>query len=208
MEIPSKKKNYNDINVWLNSYFSLIVVAILIIFIGAAYGLVLAPRFSLTKQILKTSIQNEEILYASSQKKLYTLQDIDRIYQNIKPGDLQKFNSVLPSAYVPDRLYGELGEIVTSGGWSLNSVKFASAKNKADLVKTATSTILTNTSKYPGLAQYDITLAVSSIDYGGLKTLLHLLENNLRLMDVTKLNFLSDKDMATIGLRTYYYNAQ
>jgi len=99
----------------------------------------------------------------------------------------------LPSVYVPERLYGELEEIFASGGWSLNEVKFSNNKDETE---------------YPGLAQYDVTLSVSSIDYSGLKNLLHLLENNLRLIDVTNLSFSPDNNAATIGLRTYYYNAQ
>ena len=209
MNINDNKKNFNNLNNWLNKYFSLLVIIILILFILAAYFIILAPRFKDIKQNLDTNIKNEEVLYSVSQKKLYTLEDIVKVYKNIKPGDLQKFNTVLPSSYVPERLYGELEEIVSNGGWLVNSIKFDNLKGTKNNIRNrekAASTILTKLKSYPGLSEYQITMKVSSIDYGGLKNLLYSLEDNLRLIDVTNLTFSPGEKTAVITLRTYYYN--
>ena len=95
--VDSRQKNHNNLILWLNDYFNIIMAVIFILFLSLAYWLLLGPKFFTTQTEIKTNIVKEENSYADSQKRLATLLDIQKVYQNIKTSDLQKFNSVLPS---------------------------------------------------------------------------------------------------------------
>lgn len=201
---PLAHKNHNNFSFNLGDYANVLIIIILILFSIAAYALILGPKFSNTKEAIHLSIQGNEKLYASSQKKLAVLSDIQKVYQNIKPSDLQKFNTVLPGEYVPERLFGELGEIVKNGGWLVNSIKFAPAINTQGKSRRQIAQILATTNR-PGLKEIKLSLTVSAIDYPGLKRLLSSLEDNLRLIDVQDVEFSPTAHTATLKLITYYY---
>jgi len=184
--------NRNSLNHWLNNYFNAVLAGVLILFLLLAYWLILAPKFQETQADIQANIDAQESLYALSQQKLTDLQATAAIYQAINPADLNKFNSVLPDRYVPERLFGELEDIVGSGGWLVTDIGITPAAPSGSDGK---------------LWQIGVHLDVSGLDYKGVKTLLRLLENNLRLMDVTQINFSPSGNSATINLLTYYYHA-
>jgi hypothetical protein len=199
-------RKYNDLTSWLNNYFSVVIIIVLFLFLALAYWLIISPKFISIQNSLQTKVREQETLYTIAQSKLFILEDIQKVYGTIEPGDLQKFNSVLPTSYVPDRLYGQLEEIVASGGWMIQSIEFDSEDAKVvRKTKIPVSSILTDLKKYPGLEKYNVSLSISTIDYLGVKRLLHLLETNLRLLDVTSVDFSPEAGTAVLNLNTYYY---
>jgi len=204
--VNPRQKNYSNLMLLFNDYFSVVIIIVLILFFAGAYLLVLNPKFIATQDAIRANISSEENLYAVSQKKLAVLLDIQKVYENIKPTDLQKFNSVLPGFYPADKLFGELEEIVSTGGWLVDGISFDVTDGKAPTdPKKVTKSILTDLSQYPGLEKINVTLSVSAINYAGLKRLLHLFENNLRLTDVTNVSFSPSDRTADLILNTYYY---
>ncbi len=203
--MTSHSKKPNNLKSWLNDYFSIVVILVLVLFFFLSYWLVLGPKFFSTKTTIKAEISGEERLYTSSQNKLATLMDIQKVYQNIKTSDLQKFNTVLPPKYVPERLFGELAEIVQSGGWIVSNITFIpnviqiAGKSKSEIARARLA------ANRPGLKKVNFTLSVSAINYPGLKRLLHLLENNLRLIDINSLKFSPSAHTVVLNLTTYYY---
>lgn len=208
--VDLSQKNRSDFISWVDEYFNLIMVGVLILFLFLAYWLVLGPKFLSTQETIKNSLAREERLYVSSQKKLAALADINKVYEKIKlTADLQKFNSVLPGSYVPERLFGELEEIIRAGGWVPDDIKISSPSATSSIANTVKAN-KANTEAlviYPGLEKVNITLSISAINYAGFKRLLRILENNLRLMDITKVDFSPADGTVNLNLTTYYYQA-
>lgn len=192
--INRAQKNQNAVNLFLNTYFNAILAAGLIIFLAAAYIFFLGPKFSTTQATINANIEEQQNLEAISRQKLANLKALAEVYKKINPTDLQKFNSVLPDEYAPERLFGELEEIVSRGGWLLSGI---------DISQVPAAEI--ETSANPKLGKINLTLSLSAIDYVGVKSLLKMLENNLRLFDITSVNFSSTADNASLVLTTYYY---
>jgi len=188
--IPPRPKNKNSFNQWLNSYFSVILAGILILFLGLAYLFFLGPKFAATKDIIQANITEQENLYALSQQKLVNLRAVGTLYKTIKEADLQKFDSVLPDNYIPARLFGELEEIINSGGWLLTEISIEQAPPEH-----------INTS----VGQINVELSLSGLDYIDFKRLLKILETDLRLLDVTSVSLDSASNSVTLMLTTYYY---
>ncbi|NCN99534.1 hypothetical protein GW920_00170 [Candidatus Falkowbacteria bacterium] len=188
--IPPRPKNKNNFNQWLNKYFSIILAGVLILFLALAYLVFLGPKFTATKDIIQANITEQENLYALSQQKLANLQAVGTLYKTIKEADLQKFDSVLPDNYIPARLFGELEEIINSGGWLLTEINIEQAP-PGDINK--------------NVGQINVELSLSGLDYIDFKRLLKILETDLRLLDVTNVSLDSASNSVTLMLTTYYY---
>lgn len=203
-------KSSNTLNAFLNEYFNALVAGVLILFLAAAYFLFLGPKFRETQDLIKTNTESQINLYRLSQKKLATLQAIVEIYKKIDPADLQKFNGILPEAYVKERLFGELEEIVASGGWLLKSVNIEApdpAAAPSVVPPAGGAETVGGAVADKNLGKINLMLSVSAIDYSGFKNLLRLLETNLRLFDVTQINLSPSGSSADLTLTTYYYKS-
>ncbi len=204
-----RQKSKNALNIFLNEYFRAIIAASLLLFLALAYFIVLEPKFAATQDAIRANLDSERGLYLSSLKKKASYQAINAVYQKINPSDMQRFNGVLPDDYVPERLFGEIEEMVTQGGWLVKEFKIIPPEdntNKAAGAANAFGTATTTPSD-PRLGQYHLQLTVAAIDYPGFKNLLRIFENNLRLFDITRVNFSPSSATAQLDLSTYYYQA-
>jgi hypothetical protein len=221
--VAKRPKSKSNLPSFLNDYFNLVLAVILVIFLLGAYLLVLGPKIRDTKLAIQNNIDTQIRLYNNNQRKLANLKLVSSLYQKINPADLQKFNSVLPDKYVQERLFGELEEIIGAGGWVVNEIrlKIPEIKTSAPVVAAVdeeatdesgetTASVAATSAKKPGaidpVGKISVDLSIQSVDYIGFKSLLKVLENNLRLFDVTSVNFSPEGRSATIQLTTYYYN--
>jgi hypothetical protein len=194
-------KNQNSLNLFLNNYFNALLAGVLILFFILADAFLIIPKFVATQEAVQTKINEEQNLYSASQRKLASLRAVGDIYSKINPADLQKFNGVLPDSYVRERLFGELEETVAQGGWLVNNITLSAGS--AATAASATSTLAQIND--PALQAVNVELSIATIDYSGLKSLLRLLENNLRLLDITSVKFSPGASTVDLTLTTYYY---
>jgi len=201
-----KRKQKNDLNLFLNDYYNLIVLFVLILILALSYFLFLSPKLKSTTAIMRDGIESQKRLFHEQERKLRDLQTVKRIYDEITPADLSKFNSVLPDAYVKERLFGELEEIIVRQGFILNSISLIGGEEK--LSTSAPMPTMVSDSGGEALVnvgQISISLEVSAIDYAGLKQLLRILETNSRIFDIKSITFSFASNNAKLEMVTYYY---
>lgn len=207
---PVKKQN--NLNLFLNDYFNIMLAATLIFFLFIAYLVFLGPKFRATQAAISANTEEKQLLFETTQKRLASLKAVSEVYKKISPADLQKFNSVLPDSYVRERLFGEIEEIIGRGGWLVSNISISQEEAKKaatpivteDGVITPASSQVVNNKK---VGTISLQISISSIDYPGFKNLLRLLESNLRLFDVTNVDFSPSGNSATIIVTTYYYQS-
>jgi hypothetical protein len=202
--IKRASKNKNSLNLFLNRYFSVFIVIIVILVLVLAYFFWLQPKFKQTLTTIKSNIETQQILYDTQQKKLSSLKAISELYKKIDSGDLKKFNEIFSENYIKERLFGELEEIVTANGFILDAVNL-SRPEEASPADQAAASETTRPELSPQFGQINIELTVSTIDYTGFKNLTRVLENNLRLFDLVKVDFQPSDGLANFTLATYYY---
>ncbi len=198
------KKNY--INSLLNNYFNLFVVIFVSFLLFLSYFLLLKPKVDETTNAISENISSHEKLLQAEKEKLSNLQTALISYNKIDPIDLARVNGILPNEYNKEALYGELEEIIKQNGFILTGIDLSkegevATDEKATPVKPEEVVKDKTSSK---IGTIDIDLKISSIDYAGLKNLLGVLENNLRLLDIKELS-LSGGDSVSLKLSTYYY---
>jgi len=202
--ITRGQKNQNSLNLFLNNYFNIIILIIVILVLVAAYFIVIKPKYDETMLTIQSNIEQQQKLYSDQQKKLNGLKTVSDLYSKIPSSDLKKFNGVLPDDYVKERLFGELDEIITQNGFILNSVQIskAEAPKKDEKTETEKTPAQINQTK---VGELKLDLSLSAVSYSGFKNLLKLLETNLRLFDITQINFSPEGNTVSLTLATYYY---
>jgi len=195
-------KTQNTTNIFLNDYFNIIIVLVVIFVLLLAYFAVIRPKYTQTLEAIKINLEQQQRLYNAQQIKLNNLKAIADLYKKIPAADLKKFNSVLPDNYVKERLFGEIEEIITQNGFVLSSVSIVDQEASEAAGGNSGSALLTVPQN---IGVINLNLEVTAIDYTGFKNLLRTLENNLRLFDITELSFIPDENAASFVLSTYYY---
>jgi len=191
------QKNQNSLNLFLNNYFNLILVFVLALVLLGAYLAFIKPKYQETKLLIQNNLEQQQRLYTEQVKKLNSLKVISDLYEKIPIADLDKFNEVLPDDYVKEALFGELEEIITQNGFVVNSISLSDSGLSIENEEEANSK--------EKVGSLSISLSLSAINYNNLKNLLRLLESNLRLFDVTEVNFDPGGNGVELILSTYYY---
>mgnify|MGYP000985493738 CR=1 FL=1 len=191
------QKNQNSLNLFLNNYFNLILVFVLALVLLGAYLAFIKPKYQETKLLIQNNLEQQQRLYTEQVKKLNSLKVISDLYEKIPIADLDKFNEVLPDDYVKEALFGELEEIITQNGFVVNSISLSDSGLSIENEEEANSK--------EKVGSLSINLSLSAINYNNLKNLLRLLESNLRLFDVTEINFDPGGNGVELILSTYYY---
>lgn len=178
------------------------MVVVMIIILTYSYFFIIKPKYDETLMAIEITTEQQQKLYAEQQKKLNNLKIISDLYKKITQVDLKKFNGVLPDNYVKERLFGEFEEIINKNGYILNSVSLDAEKEADGASDQTASTTPEQTGK---IGKINFQLAISAVDYQGFKNLLKLLENNLRLFDVSNVSFSAGGNTTNLTLTTYYY---
>ncbi|MFZ2310027.1 MAG: hypothetical protein WAW11_00595 [Patescibacteria group bacterium] len=198
----NKIAQQNSINNFLNTYFNLFVVVLISFLLVMSYFLVLKPKVDATTMAISDNISQQQRIYQAEQSKLLSLKSTIDSYKKIDPVDSERVNSILPNDYNKEKLFGELEEIITKNGYEPNSITLTkegeTTKNTA--ANTGNVTLAKASDK---IGVINISLSIGSIDYANLKNFLGVLENNLRIFDITSVSL--GERSATLQMVTYYY---
>lgn len=197
-----KVQQKNNFNIFLNEYFNVIALVIAVVIFLFSYFSFLGPKLTMTTMAISDNIAAQKKLYGEQEKRLNELKSINKVYSEILPSDLGKFNQILPTNYVKESLFGELEEIVVKHGFILESVTL---EDSIEEEKTTKPTIGSPQKISPNIGEIRIVASVGAIDYNGFKRLLKTIESSARLFDVENITFSQEDNTLSFELVTYYY---
>lgn len=200
----NKIAQQNSLNNLLNKYFNLFVVVFISFLLFMSYFLILKPKVDITTAAIGDNIRQQQRIYQAEQSKLLSLKATVDAYKKIDPIDSARVNSILPNDYSKEKLFGELEEIIVKNGFEPSSISLTKEGEETKVAGAgpgASTVTLAKASDKVGTI--NISLSIGSIDYANLKNFLGVLENNLRLFDITSVSL--GGRSATLQLVTYYY---
>lgn len=199
----NKISQQNSLNNLLNKFFNLFVVILTSFLLLMSYYLILKPKVDATTAAISDNIGQQQKIVQAEQTKLNSLKKSIESFKKINPIDSARVNAILPNDYNKEKLFGEFEEIITKNGYEANSIVLTkegeNAKNEAGAG--AKGVTLNKVSDKVGIV--NVSLTIGSIDYANLKNFLGILENNLRILDITSVSLSGNS--ASLQLLTYYY---
>jgi hypothetical protein len=209
LEIASDSIWKQKVSIFLINYFGYLALILSFIILAAGLLFYLYPQY---QEIIKEAKATEENLKAELQAKadyLSDIRDLKNSYLSISQADRKKIEEMMPASRRVIDLIPEVESIVLKNGLILNSIKIESSLNSqsgagGQPVGTPgqPAGIFEQLPAGVGLAKIEIN--VSSINYSILKNLLKTFENNLWLLDVSKINFDIGGKRANLIIYSYY----
>lgn len=218
--MAENKDNQKSINllIFLNRYYKIVCLLIILIIIGLGYVVIFKRNIALSKEKNLALKEKQEEL-ANANNYYNQLKQLDNTISNFQTEQdklLDKIAEVLPAKPELPELIVQLEALVKSSNFKLDSIDISeSLKEKVPVNagKGSTTTVKVKVKELlPALPEemriLKITLTVSGGDYLSFKnTLLKNLEQHVRLFDLTSISFTAQAgETATyqLNLQTYY----
>lgn len=213
-----------QLNFFNRHFKSLLFLTVVVILVGA-YLLLFSPLIAKTRDLSQNVIKEKEDDLTQQKKLFNELSQLNNIYNQVSPtlkervADLLPPDPTLPNLYYNlDQLAKEAGYIVLSVNTELPKVEASKAvpslseslgKNEGGLngmeakAVPLEKSVLTSSKK--NLKEIKITLGLSGGGYLNFKSLLDLIEHNLRIIDAESFTYTPEEADIELNLKTYYY---
>ena len=99
---PVKKvtaKKNRQLEAYLDEYFNIVIVFIVMAFLLGAYILMIKPKFDSTLISIKDSISQQEQFYLAQKQRLVDLKAATALYSQLDEEEIEKVLAVLPNEY-------------------------------------------------------------------------------------------------------------
>lgn len=200
------------VQIFLGQYFRLVIlIMVILIFFGGWFFL--KPKY---QQIISlTESQKRKVRSDFEGRKIYLNKLISTInaYNQIDKSDIAKVNAILPPPNIKETLFPYMDNLMRKNGFLLTSLSVqpimeesGSAKKKSDSGQAKKDKQVQGDALPKEIGVIKMNMSIAGVDYESLKRLLRIMENNLRLMDISDLGFDLNNETATLALTTYYYN--
>lgn len=199
----AKNKKKQKLNAFLSKYFNLVIIIVMLIILIVSFFLLIKPKYKSILDSIQSNVYQKEKIYLQQYKKLNESKQLISLYKSFDVQGVEKINNIIPKSYIKEDLFTELENIVVSNGFILKSIQIDLdmenvKKNRSDVVN------INNPVLPPEIDQIRVHMSVGSMDYYGLKYLIKVLENNLKLMDIVDLDFNPESSILKIEFWTYY----
>lgn len=225
-------KNSGQSLIFLNKYYKAIMFALAAVILAVGYFLVINKSIANLKQ-KKTTLAVEKLQeFKHAEQYFKKLEELNKAIDNFQKENravLAKLEQVLPDNSQVPELIAQVEALIKSSGFSLDgfaitegesAAKKSSAQRRPAAVDTAEGTEGDNAineiqDNKPALKSLPaevkslkISLAVSGKDYFAFKELLKIIEQHIRIFDVTSISFGGDTGEGgySLNLQTYYLN--
>lgn len=187
----------------IGKYFNLIMLFIVLIVFAIGYGYILEPKYDNVSTVIAQRNTLKLNNLAILENNLNTINRYKQTYNKIGEERLYKINTILPPFESNEEFFTMFEEMILKRGYLLTSLNVSSDASAHVSAKKA-SVAAATTGKDPQIGTINISMSLIGIDYKGMKTLLKMIENNLRIMDITTLNFQYDSETLSLDISTYY----
>ncbi len=194
------------LNLFLLHYFKHLAIlsAFFILIFGLFY--IVEPRYEKMNKIVEEDRKKKEAEIAEIKNYLSQVEKLKEDFYSIPQNEVKRINRMVPSEFSPEDLFPEIESLVKDKG-TVVSIEI-NGDDKEVAKDSLMQQLLKKVSKVKEnkspLGKIYISLDIVGINYSNLKKLLFDLENNLRLMDVTDVNFNPEEKTVNLKITTYY----
>ncbi len=207
-----RERKIQKIGLFVISYLRWLIIVAVVVVLVAGYFFLIGPKYKKIMQLTENDSQQAEIDYSKKKKELADLGTLATIYHHdIDADEIKKIDALLPAENPEEELFTQLEYLVAGNGLVMTSLVISPEKeataSQGDVPEQARSQ---EEKTQPAITlpkeigKIKANLNIIGVDYQGLKNILNTLENNLRIMDITYLNYAPPDGTLTLELYTYY----
>jgi len=183
-----EKKKKAPSALWVRYYRSLVLFIFLAVIIIGWY-VVLGPMFNEYRTI---NVAAKKAEYDQYRQVLDRFQGILSDWEAVSAEDKARLNYFLPEGKDIPELITMIEDMAQQSGFVVTVASFSQVEQP----------VIDRTNVYPLI----VSLSLEGGDYTSLKTLVDKLETNLRLLDISSLNFQAGTGSYIMNINTYYIN--
>lgn len=206
------EKNFNLIRnralLFLNRYFNAVVFAFSLIIIIFGLLIFVKPKYENVKNDISRTKETETVEYLKQSARLNELKKIKESYDKINQEDIKKLDLMVPMGLDKEELLAQLEKIILQNGLLFSNLAVKEAGEKSPpadkLVLIKESAAASNLSSSGEIKSLNISLPLAGLSYEGLKNVLEVFQNNLRLMDINHLSYDPGGQTINLEITTYY----
>jgi hypothetical protein len=187
--------------IFIYKYFWIIIVLASLAVLYFGYQMFLLPRYKAIAS--NEEITNKQQQYIDKLQYYNQLIELKNTYEKINPEDKEKINQIVSTVNDQNEIYREAEFIIKKNGLTVESIEPVALDKVYDLPNISGATkksLLLNNMK---LTMTSCKLA--NVDYDSLIRVLKTFELNLRIMDVTKIEFDPAQKKAALNFITYQF---
>jgi Tfp pilus assembly protein PilO len=198
------------INEFLINYFNYLVLALGIVIFVAGLWLLVYPQYRQISKANEAAKKNLQTEYETKFNYLNSISNLKKSYRLISAEDKSRIAAMVPAGSDVGGLISIIEAIALKNGVVLNSLKIEpdDAKGQTGIRAQA------GDNKEPlagifeqlpqGVSRIKIEVNLSSVNYPILKNIIKTLENNLRLLDIAKINYSVGESRVMLNIYSYY----
>jgi Tfp pilus assembly protein PilO len=200
--LEAKKIMTKKINFFLSNYSNWFIFLVAITIIVFGFFSLLKPKYEQISRYLEIINQQGALDYDSKKAELAKMKDLLNVYNGLDKKNIDKINFIAPVKQNKEELFTEINYLVAKSQLVLLSVALSGPVVYQDrgIFKNATE----KNNQAEKIEAVSVNLSISGTDYNTFKTFLDLLENNLRLIDVTSLSFDPKSESTSLTMDVYY----
>ncbi|MFH1822197.1 MAG: hypothetical protein ABH830_00680 [Patescibacteria group bacterium] len=192
-------------------YFKWLVILIagFILILGIIFFII--PKYNEIREFVRENEGKNISDLHEATNYLEKLNDLITVYQKIDPVDIENIKLMLPEEYIKEDLFTELESVITKNGLLVKSIVISEPEEETinnNQGRKINESQTTRPSLPKDIKKIKINLTVVGTNYFSFKNLLKALEKNLKIIDITNLEFSPEGETISLELETYYLNSQ
>lgn len=200
------KQIASSINMILMRYFKLIALTLVVAILALGFFFLIEPKYKSIISKKEEVITPEDLKLDERLKYLNELKKIKASFAAINAEDIKRIKALAPTRLYHEELLAQLEKIILENGLLLNSIAITEAGS--DNTSNANppeggGNVAQEGSGLP-VKRIKINMSITGTDYIGLKNLLNIIENNLRLIDIVSLSADTKNKTTSIDAYAYY----
>jgi hypothetical protein len=206
------EKNFNLIKnkalIFLNHYFNVIIFVVFLAIIISGLFIFVKPKYESVRSSISKTKETETAEYLKQSVRLEELKKIKENYDKISQKDIKKLDLMVPSVLDKEELLVQLEKIILQNGLLFSNLAVKEAGGGS---QTADKSVLIeepapagDSSSSGEIKSLNISLPLTGVSYEGLKNILKVFQNNLRLMDINSISYNPGGQTINLEITTYY----
>ena len=209
-DLKPPRPSYSRPMALVDKYFSYWVIGIILVIGLLGYVFLIGPKYAAIQGVGLLEFTSKQQQLEQKKQELARLEQLARDFFDLNTSELQRIEEVLPKSPKSGDLFAQFEVLANRSEVQLNSISV----NKGDtfpVVDAGETDVVTQTPALQSVGVLDINIKVASLDsYDKLKVFLDNIEKNMRLVDLTSLQYLteSEQDTYSLNLKAYYLYEQ